>query len=76
MGLFRREQESQPQKKSEGITFEFSSGTPNYHPMQKSQEMMKSFRNDISEPKEQRLDRLSELTIPTNLQDKTAILDN
>ena len=27
---------SQPQKKSEGITFEFSTGTKNYHPMQKS----------------------------------------
>ena len=53
---------SELQKKSDGITFEFSAGNPNYHPMQKSEEMMKSFRSDISETERaKRLNQIHEM---------------
>jgi hypothetical protein len=56
-----RKKSELPQK-SKGIEFEFVAGTQNYHPMQKSEEMMKSFRSDISEAERgKQLNRLSEM---------------
>ncbi len=77
MGLFRGEQKVSASEKNKGVAFEFSTGTKNYHPMQKSQEMMKSFRNDISETERARKDSTaSEPHLQTSEKPQVKSLDH